>query len=137
MRHVVVDANVFLSLLTDRNEKQRAAAKALLLAAEDGEVVAVLPQFVIFEIAHVLRNLYGVAAPAAASSIRDAIALPGVLVVDDCPWKRVLDSWAEAFPSIADAAIVAVAVESRYDSVATFDRKLKNRMITLGVRSYW
>lgn len=34
--HVVVDTNVLVSLLTDRNESQRALAKELLLRAEAG-----------------------------------------------------------------------------------------------------
>lgn len=137
MRHVVVDANVFISLFTDRNERQRAAAKAFLLNAEDGEVVAVLPQFVIFEIVHVLRNFYGVPTEDLASLIRDAIALPGLVVIDDCPWKDVLDHWPDPFPSIADAAIVAVVIANRYDALATFDQKLARRMKKLGVGSYW
>jgi predicted nucleic acid-binding protein len=46
VRRVVVDANVFLSFIVHRNDKQRNAAKALLAKAEDGELVVILPQFV-------------------------------------------------------------------------------------------
>jgi predicted nucleic acid-binding protein len=46
VRRVVVDANVFLSFIVHRNDKQRDAAKALLAKAEDGELVVILPQFV-------------------------------------------------------------------------------------------
>ena len=49
MRRVAVDANVFVSLLTGRHEKQRDVAAALLQEAEDREVALILPQFVIFE----------------------------------------------------------------------------------------
>ena len=50
MQRVVVDANVFLSFIVHRNDKQRDLAKALFAKAEDGELVVILPQFVVFEI---------------------------------------------------------------------------------------
>ena len=42
----------------ERNEKQRIAGKTLLLSAEQGEIVAVVPQFALFEIAYVLDSFY-------------------------------------------------------------------------------
>jgi|GEM_PF-494004 len=135
--HVVVDTNVFISLLTDRNEEQRALAKELLLRAEAGELVAVLPQFVIFEIAHVLRNLYAVLPSTAASLIGDTMALPGIVLIREYPWEQLLDQWSDRFPSIADAGIVAIALANRYEAVATFDQKLIRQMATLGLGSYW
>lgn len=137
MQRVVVDANVFLSTLIHRNDEQRAAAKALLLKAEDGELQVVLPQFVIFEIVYVLQSTYRIPATELAPMLRDLIALPGVLVIDECPWKRVLDYWPNPLPSLADASIVAVAASSRYDAIATFDQKLSKRSKELGVATYW
>jgi predicted nucleic acid-binding protein len=135
--HVVVDTNVFISLLTDRNEQQRAVAKELLLRAEAGEITVVLPQFIVFEIAHVLRNLYDVPPATAALLIRDTIALPGVMLVTEYPWQQILDQWSDRFPSIADAGIVALAMTNRYDAIATFDQKLTRQMMSLGVEPYW
>lgn len=137
MQRVVVDANVFLSTLVHRNDEQRAAAKALLLKAEDGELEVVLPQFVVFEIVYVLQSTYRIPASELAPMLRDLIALPGVLVIDECPWKRVLDYWPAPLSSLADAAIAAVAASNRYDALATFDRKLAKRAKDLGVPSYW
>ena len=121
MQRVVVDANVLLSFVNGRIEKQRNAAKALLLRASEGELSAIVPQFVVFESVYVLQSTYRIAGNELAPMIRDLIALPGILVIDECPWKRVLDLWPSQFRSVADAAIVAVAVSNRYDAVATFD----------------
>jgi predicted nucleic acid-binding protein len=134
---VVVDTNVFISLLTDRNEEQRARGKELLFRAEAGELVTVLPQFVVFEIAHVLRNLYAVPPNTAASLIGDAMGLPGVVLITEYPWEQILDLWSDRIPSIADAGIVAIALANHYDAVATFDQKLIRQMTNLGVASYW
>ena len=135
MQRVVVDASVFLSALVHRNDEQRDAAKALLLKAEDGELEVILPQFVVFEIVYVLQSTYRIPGSELAPMLRDLIALPGVLVIDECLWKRVLDYWPAPLPSLADAAIVAAS--KRYDAIATFDQKLGKRAKDLGVATYW
>lgn len=137
MRHVVVDANVLVSFFVERNEKQRTAGKALLLSAEDGEIIAVIPQFALFEIAYVLDSFYKIPPPQIHAAIRATLAYPGVIITDDCPWNRVLEHWPDPFGSLTDAAIVSVAIAKHYDSVATFDQKLIKRMKALGVRSYF
>jgi predicted nucleic acid-binding protein len=137
MQRVVVDANVFLSVFVERNEKQGAAAKALLLKAEDGEVAVIVPQFVIFEIVYVLESTYRIGREKLKDVIRDLLALPGVLAIDECPWKRILDLWPSPFRSIADAAIVAIAADKRYDAVATFDQTLAKRLKAFSVVPYW
>ena len=89
---------------------------------------AIVPQFVVFETVYVLQSTYRISGDELAPMIRDLVALPGVLFIDDCPWKRVLDLWPSPFRSIADAAIVAIAANNRYDAVATFDQKLAKRL---------
>jgi predicted nucleic acid-binding protein len=137
VRTVVVDANVIVSFFVDRHRKQRDAADALLHQTEEGEIAAIVPQFVIFEVAYVLQSQYAYTRERLATLIRDVIAFPGVELIDDCPWKRVLDVWPDPLTGLADAAIVAVATTKRYDAVATFDRKLANRLERFGLAAYW
>ena len=137
MRRVVIDANVFISYLTGRHEKQYDAARALLQEAEDGNLAAVLPQFVVFEVSYVLQSLYNLSGERLASTVRALVSFPGVQIVDDCPWKRVLEMWPDPLPGLADASIVAVATENRYEAVATFDRKLANKLESFGLAAYF
>lgn len=137
MQRVVVDANVFLSFIVHRNDKQRDAAKALLAKAEDGELIAILPQFVAFEIVYVLQSAYTIGDEELATLTRDVIALPGVQLTDDSPWRRVFDVWPRPLASLADASIVAVAMANRYEAVATFDRKLANKLERFGLATYF
>ncbi len=137
MRGVVVDANVFVSFFLERHKPQRAAARDLLQSAEDGEIGAVVPQSVVFEVAYVLQSQYGIDGDRLATIVRALTSFPGVQVVDECPWKRVLELWPSPLSSLADAAIVAVATANRFDAVATFDRKLTNRLESFGVAAYW
>ena len=137
MRRVVVDANVIVSFFVDRHPKRRDAAEALLNEAEAGEIAAIIPQFVVFEVAYVLQSQYAYTGHRLATLIRDVIAFPGVQLIDDCPWKRVLEIWPDPLTGLADASIVAVATTNRYDAVATFDRKLANRLESFGLAAYW
>ena len=137
MRSVVVDANVFVSFLVERNATQHSAARALLSAAEDGEIAGIIPQFVVFEIAYVLQSQYGLTGQRLASTVNAVVTFPGMRIVDECPWKRLLEIWPERLPGLADAAIVAVAAANRSQSVATFDRKLSNRLEAFGLATYW
>jgi len=137
VRSVVVDANVIVSFFVDRHPKQRDAAEALLNEAEEGEIAAIIPQFVVVEVAYVLQSQYAYTGDRLAALIRDVIAFPGVQLIDDCPWKRVLQIWPDPLTGLADAAIVAVAITNRYDAVATFDRKLANRLESFGLAAYW
>lgn len=128
---------MLVSFFVERNEKQREAGKALLLSAEENEIIAVVPQFVLFEIAYVLDSFYKVPLLKIGDAIRATLTYPGVIVTDDCSWLRILDHWPEPLASITDAALVGVALTNNYDSVATFDQKLIRRMKALGVRSYF
>jgi predicted nucleic acid-binding protein len=137
VRSVVVDANVFVSFFVDRNASQSDSADELLQRAAAGEFAAIVPQFVIFETAYVLKSQYGIAAEELASVIRDIVVTPGVQTIDTCPWPRVFELWPKPLPALADACIVAVAKTHRYDAIATFDKKLSRRAKNLGIASYW
>ena len=137
MRSVVADANVFVSFFVERNKAQQDAAQALLAAAEEGEIAGVIPQSVIFEIVYVLQSQYGLTSRQAATVVDAVTKFPGMQIVDDCPWKRVLEIWPDPLSGLTDAAIVALATTNRYDAVATFDRKLANRLESFGLAAYW
>ena len=72
-----------------------------------------------------------------ATTVRAVVTFPGMRIVDDSPWKRVLEIFPENLPGLADGAIVAVATANRYGAVATFDRKLSNRLEAYGLAAYW
>jgi predicted nucleic acid-binding protein len=136
LRHVVIDTNVFISFVTERDAEQQDRADALMLRAKNGELIVVLPQFVIFEFIHAVREFYDLSADETKPLIAETIALPGLSVADDCSWPGVFEHWSDLRPDVVDAAILATAIANRY-SLATFDRKLANRARTFGVAPYW
>jgi len=137
VRSVVTDANVFVSFFVERNKAQQDAVLALLNAAEEGVIAGVIPQSVIFEIVYVLQSQYGLTSRQAATVVDAVTKFPGMQIVDDCPWKRVLELWPDPLSGLTDAAIVALATTNRYNAVATFDRKLSNKLQTFGLDAYF
>ena len=137
MTSVVVDTNVLVSFLTDRDPAQQAQAAELLAKAADRELEVVLHQVVVIETVYVLRSLYRVSREDTAAIVREMLAMPGVVAVDDLPWTVVLELWPTPFAELADGALAAVTRVGRYDAVATFDATFRSRLKRLGLTSYW
>ena len=133
MRRIVLDTNVLVSFLTDRDAAQQERAAELLEGAVRGEHRLVLPQIVATELVYVLGNLYERPPKEVAGVLVDLLATPGVEPVDELPWPLLLDLWPATVAGFADAAITAVAKAGRHEAVATFDRAFAARLEALGL----
>jgi predicted nucleic acid-binding protein len=137
MRRVLVDTNVLISFVSDRNEQQQEKADRLFAMAAASEVELILHQTVITEFVFVLSNLYGVKDPDVAEMLGELLALPGTAPAYETSWPLVLDLWPGEIPGFADAIIASVALQGRYDAVATFDSKLAHALQSRSVGSVW
>jgi predicted nucleic acid-binding protein len=120
MKRILVDANVLVSFLTNRNEDQRKRASALFKGAVAREHVLALHSMSIVEMV-----------------VAELLAMPGVIPVEEITWTRVLERWPEVISSLGDAILAAAASEGRYDAVATFDVPLRKKLAKQGSVSYW
>ena len=134
MKSAVVDTNVVLSFVTDRNPLQQRAAARLFDQAASGERRIVLPQVVLVEIVYVLQNLYQTPATETADLLDDLLAMPRVEVDNEVAWHAVLEIWPSRLRGLADAVLVTVAKAGDH-AVASFDRKLKRALRSVGVAS--
>jgi predicted nucleic acid-binding protein len=137
MNQILVDTNVLVSFLTDRDASQQEKAAELFAAAASGGAALVLHQVVITELVHVLSNVYRLAAADVAATVGDLLALPGVATLDEIAWPVVLDLWPGKIPGFTDAVLAAVAQVGRYEVIATFDLKLRRALRRRGTRSCW
>jgi predicted nucleic acid-binding protein len=91
LRQVAVDANVLISSVLLRDETQRAAAGKLIEEAERGELIIILPQFIVFEAIYVLRTFYKLHPLEIGMMLRDAMALTAVALTNDSPWPQFFE----------------------------------------------
>ncbi len=132
MNGVVVDTNVVLSFLTDRDPGQQRAAAKLFGQVATADVQIVVPQVVLTEIVYVLVNLYKISEEEVAGLLRELLTLPHVMAENHVSWSKVLATWPDRVPDFADAVLVTVARAGGH-SVASFDRKLTRGLGRLGV----
>jgi len=137
VRQIVVDTNVLLSFLTDRNVAQGNKAEALMSAAAKGEVALVLPQIVLGELVYVLRNLYNTEATEIARTLDDLLASPGVFPADQVLWSHVLELWPGRIRDFADAVLASMTLQLGYDAIATFDRAFVRQLKRENVATLW
>lgn len=129
---VVIDTNVLVSAVMDRNVDQQKKADRLFHMAGESQVELLIPQCAIFEFIYVLESRYEVARDDVRAMVRDLINMPSLRVVDDLNSALWLRTWTEPISEPNDAAVAAVAMATR-SAVATFDRKLIRQLRALSV----
>ena len=132
-----VDTNVIVSFLTDRSPAQQARAAELFTAATAGDVCLVLHQLVISEVVYVLGNLYQQKPTHIRAILRDLLASPGVVTIDQIRWPSVLALWPRRITDFGDACLAAVAEAGAFDALATFDAAFRRRLRRRGIATYW
>ncbi len=136
MSRILIDTNVLISFLTDRDLAQQEQA-ATLFAPARGEDVLLLHQAVLTELVYVLTNVYELKTQVVAGILGDLLAMPGVEPVDALAWPRVLDLWPATVRDLGDAILLAAALAVRCDQLATFDRHLVRTAARHGIASRW
>ncbi|HXA15688.1 MAG TPA: PIN domain-containing protein [Thermoanaerobaculia bacterium] len=137
MKQILVDANVLISFLTDRNARQREEAADLFRGAVAQEHILVLHSMTIVEMIYVLTQLYHEDPPDVAEDVADLLAMPGVVSTDQVAWSQVLERWPRPIPALGDAILAAAAGEGSFDAVATFDRDLAKNLVRQGTPLFW
>ena len=137
MKQILLDTNVLISFLTDRNLEQQEKAEELFDSALRGKSRLILHQIVVVEMVYVLKNLYQVGSGESAQILSDLIAMPGVKPVDEVSWTEVLAWWPARIRDFADGVLAAVAQQGGCDTVATFDQDFARCLKRNGITTSW
>ncbi|HEX3070788.1 MAG TPA: PIN domain-containing protein [Thermoanaerobaculia bacterium] len=137
MKQILVDANVFISFLTDRDARQSERAAALLRGAAEQEQRLVLHSMSIVEMIYVLTKLYHQDPESVGADVADLLAVREVVTTDEVMWSLVLERWPRTILELGDAILAAAASGGQFDAVATFDRNLAKRLVKQGSTLFW
>lgn len=124
MNALVLDTNALISFVTDRNPGQQAKIAALMVQVAQAEALLLCPQNVLTEFVYVMERVYRVEQERIALMLADFIDLPGVEVVDELDYRRLLALWPARISEYGDAVVAAVCQAHKGSSVVTFDQKL-------------
>jgi len=133
MKKIVLDTNVLISFLTDRNLAQQEKAAEIFSRAAALQIVILCQQEVISEFVYVMNSVYQVSKSEIRDMLLDFGEMPGVEIVSDPDLALVAKLWPARISDYGDAVIAALAKKTRDSTVATFDRKFRNELIAVGL----
>ena len=136
MKRYVIDTNVLISFVTDRNPGQQQKVAPLFESAAHLKVSILCHQHVLTEFVYVMDRVYGVPKDAIHRMIGDLIAMPGIEVVHAVDFKTVLACWPDPIPDFGDAVIASVSKTIKRSVIVTFDRQFVDGLKSLGLSSH-
>ncbi len=134
---MLVDSNVLVSYLTDRDPQQTRLAEKLIEASAADDLWLLLHQQALTETVFVLQRLYSRTSEEISATLVELLGLPIAEPVHLVSWPLVFEWWPATVPDFSDACLAAAAKTLRCESVATFDRAFARKLRTLGLRTYW
>ena len=133
MKQIIIDTNCLISFITDRNLTQQQKVARLLIDATKLKQIILCHHHVISEFVYVLSSVYQISDQTIRDMITDLIAMPGVELVTDININTILSYWPNHISDYGDAVLAAHCKNCKRTAIATFDKKLKNAAVTLGL----
>ena len=133
MIRYIIDTNALISFVTDRNLEQQQKIAPLFEAAAHVKAVIFCHQHVLTEFIYVLDRIYHVPKDEVGRMIEDLIEMPGIEVIQEVDFNKILSWWPDPIPDFGDALIAAVGKARSGSMVVTFDRKFAVKLKALGI----
>jgi len=134
MKRVVIDTNLLVSFVTDRNKEQQEQAALLFDAARRSHLLILCHQNVVTEFVYVLNRIYKVDPSAINTLLHDLLSTPGIEMVNDLDHMILLDIWPARCADYGDAVLLAYCKANRDVVLATFDQRLIKTAQGIGVK---
>jgi predicted nucleic acid-binding protein len=133
MKKIVLDTNVLISFLTDRNLAQQEKAAEIFSRAAALQTEILCQQEVISEFVYVMDSVYRVSKSEIRDMLLDFGEMPGVEIVSGLDLALVSKLWPTQISDYGDAVIAALCKKTRDSAVATFDRKFSKELTAVGL----
>jgi predicted nucleic acid-binding protein len=120
----LVDANIFVRLLTGDDPDKAARCLALFERARIGEVSLVTSEAIVAEVAYVLTSprSYRIPRATVATALLPLLADPGLQVDNKAVVLTALDVWEDSNLDFADCLAVARFRHANLDGIYSYDR---------------
>ena len=133
MKKVIIDTNILLSFLTDRNLAQQDTAAKIFNDAAALKKEILCQQEVLSEFVYVLDTVYKVSKEDIHELLAEFMKLPGVEIIANFNLDVVLQLWPEHVADYGDAVIAALCKKTKKTSIATFDQKFIKELERIGI----
>jgi predicted nucleic acid-binding protein len=133
MKKIVLDTNILISFLTDRNLAQQEKAAEIFSRAAALQTVILCQQEVISEFVYVMNSVYRVSKSEIRDMLLDFGEMPGVEIVSGLELALILKLWPVQISDYGDAVIAALCKKTRDSAVATFDQKFSKELTAVGL----
>ena len=135
MKKYIIDTNVLISFVTDRNKNQQEIVAPLFESASRLKCTLVCHQHVLTEFVFVMDKVYGTPKDTINTILRDFIAMPGVQLFQQTDFSALLSLWPAKIADFGDAVIAATGKAMKGSIIVTFDLKFKSALKQLGLDS--
>jgi len=133
MKKIILDTNVLISFLTDRDLAQQEKAEEIFAQAAALRTEILCQQEVISEFVYVMNSVYQVSKNEIRSMLLDFADMPGIEIVSGLDLAIVSQLWPAQISDYGDAVIASLCKKTRDSAVATFDRKLIKELTAAGL----
>ena len=113
MKKIIIDTNVLISFLTDRNLTQQEKAATLFSEAANLKKEIIFHQEVISEFVYVMQSVYKIDKNRIQKILQDLAEMPGVVITSDLKFEIVLKLWPKYISDYGDAVVAAFCKMTR------------------------
>jgi predicted nucleic-acid-binding protein len=132
VKKYIIDTNVLISFVTDRNQEQQQKIAPLFESAAHLKAQLLCHQNVLTEFIYVMDRVYHVPKNEIARMIADLVEMPGIEIIHEIDFNTVLSCWPNPIPDFGDAVVASTGKIMKRSIIVTFDQKFINNLKSLG-----
>ena len=136
MKNIIIDTNLLISFVTDRNLEQQEKVARLFEQTSRLKSAVVCHQNVIAEFVYVMDRLYNVEKAEIGDIVTDFLKMPGVKLSTIFDYEAVFELWPKNIPDFGDAMVASLQKHYQNTSVATFDVKFQKALARISIEVF-
>jgi predicted nucleic-acid-binding protein len=133
VKKYIIDTNALISYVSDRHLNQQKKMSTLFQEVVKLKAVILCPANVLTEFMYVLDKVYAIPKIDIQRMVKDFLSMPGIQLVQEIDFERVLMFWPEPLPDFGDAIVASLGSLDKGSIIVTFDLKFVSSLKKLGL----